>query len=140
LRRTDGVTPVGCAAPQATVVDQPRAVAEVAAAVQVAQADPRDIDRAVSDMRGTCWLVPVADRAFYAVPHRGQVLSVHLTRELARIWGNTDYGVRELRRDDDAAVSEMQACAWDQQTNTRSTRSFIQPHQRMKGRERQALV
>jgi hypothetical protein len=139
-RRTDGVTPVGRAASQATVVEQSRAVAEVAAAVQVAQANPRDIDRAVADMRDTCGRLPVANRAFYAVPNRGQGMSVHLMRELARIWGNTDYGVRELRRDDDAGVSEMQAWAWDQQTNTRSTRSFIQPHQRMKGRERQALV
>lgn len=139
-RRTDGVAPVGRAASQATVVEQSRAVAEVAAAVQVAQANPRDIDRATADMRDTCGRLPVANRAFYAVPNRGQGLSVHLMRELARIWGNTDYGVRELRRDDDAGVSEMQAWAWDQQTNTRSTRSFIQPHQRMKGRERQALV
>lgn len=139
-RRTDGVAPIGRAASQATLVEQSRAVAEVAAAVQVAQANPRDIDRATADMRDTCGRLPVANRAFYAVPNRGQGLSVHLMRELARIWGNTDYGVRELRRDDDAGVSEMQAWAWDQQTNTRSTRSFIQPHQRMKGRERQALV
>src|SRR5690606_35501396 len=139
-RRTDGVTPVGRAASQATVVVQSRAVAEVAAAVQVAQANPRDIDRAVADMRDTCGRLPVANRTFYALPNRGQGMRVRLLRELARIWGNTDYGVRELRRDDDAGVSEMQAWAWDQQTNTRSTRSFIQPHQRMKGRERQALV
>jgi len=139
-RRTDGVAPVGQAASQATVVEQSRAVAEVQAAVVVAQANPRDIDRALADMRDTCGRTPVANRAFYQVPNRGQGLSIHLMRELARIWGNVDYGVRELRRDDDAGVSEMQAWAWDQQTNTRSTRSFIQPHQRMKGRDRQALV
>jgi len=134
------VAPTGAAASQATVVEQSRAVAEVQAAVVVAQSNPRDIDRAVADMRDTCGRLPVANRAFYAVPNRGSGLSVHLMRELARIWGNTDYGVRELRRDDDAGVSEVQAWAWDQQTNTRSTRSFIQPHQRMKGKERQNLV
>lgn len=139
-RRTDGVAPVGRATSQATVVEQSRAVAEVAAAVQVAQTFPRDIDRALADMRDTCGRLPVANRAFYAVPNRGQGLSVHIMRELARIWGNLDYGVRELRRDDAAGESEMQAWSWDQQTNTRSTRSFIQPHQRMKGKDRVDLV
>lgn len=139
-RRTDGAAPVGRATSQATVVEQSRAVAEVAAAVQVAQTFPRDLDRAMADLRDTCSRLPVANRAFYQVPNRGQGLSVHLMRELARIWGNVDYGVRELRRDDAAGESEMQAWAWDQQTNTRSTRSFIQPHQRMKGKARQDLV
>jgi hypothetical protein len=135
-----GARTVGTATSQATVVEQSRAVAEVQAAVIVAQSHPRDIDRAMADMRDTCGRLPVASRAFYAVPNRGQGLSVHLMRELARIWGNLDYGVRELRRDDEAGESEMQAWSWDQQTNTRSTRSFIQPHQRMKGKDRQALV
>jgi len=139
-RRTDGVAPVGRAASQATVVEQSRAVAEVAAAVQVAQANPRDIDRALADMRDTCGRLPVANRAFYAVPNRGEGLSIHIMRELARIWGNVDYGVRELRRDDDAGVSEMQAWAWDQQTNTRSTRSFIQPHAKSTRKGRVALT
>jgi hypothetical protein len=34
----------------------------------------------------------------------------------------------------------MQAWAWDQQTNTRSSRSFIVPHARMKGKDRQTLT
>jgi hypothetical protein len=146
-RRTDGVAPVGRAASQATVVEQSRAVAEVAAAVQVAQTFPRDVDRALADMRDTCGRLPVASRAAYSLPRAGgrvEGLSVHLMRELARIWGNVDYGVRELRRDDAAGESEMQAWAWDQQTNTRTTRSFIQPHQRMVGKgadkRREALL
>ncbi|WP_407316676.1 hypothetical protein UQW22_09990 [Isoptericola halotolerans] len=127
-------------ASQATVVEQSRAVAEVQAAVVVARANPRDIDRAVADMRDTCSRMAVAERAFWQVPNRGTGLSVHLLRELARIWGNIDYGVRELRRDVDAGESEMSAWAWDQQTNTRSTRSFIQPHARMKAKRREALT
>lgn len=139
-RRTDGVVPTGHAASQATVVEQSRAVAEVQAAVVVAQSNPRDIDRALADMRDTCGRLPVANRAFYAVPNRGEGLSIHLMRELARIWGNVDYGVRELRRDDDEGVSEMQSWAWDQQTNTRSTRSFIQPHAKSTRKGRVALT
>lgn len=125
---------------QATVVEQARAVAEVQAAVVVAQQVPRHTDRAITDMRDSCSRFGLASRAFYTVPNRGHGPSVHLARELARIWGNIQYGVHELRRDDEAGESEVQAFAWDLQTNTRSTRTFVVPHARMKGKERVALT
>lgn len=120
---------------QATAVEQARAVAEVQAAVLVAQQVPRDITRAVNDMRQSCSQLGLADRAFYRYPRGGQTVtgeSIHLARELARCWGNCDYGIKELRRDDDNHYSEMQAWAWDQQTNTRSSMTFIVPHKRDK--------
>lgn len=116
---------------QSTAVEQARAVAEVQAAVMVAQSVPRDRGRAEAEMRDACSRLSVANRAFYSLPRSGQRIegpTVHLARELARIWGNVDYGVRELRRDDEAGVSEIQAFAWDQQANVRSTRTFIVPH------------
>ncbi len=125
---------------QATAVEQARAVAEVQAAVVVAQNVPRDREAALAEMRDSCGRRGLAERAFYSVPNRGSGPSVHLARELARIWGNVQYGVHELRRDDTAGVSEVQAFAWDVQTNVRSTRTFQVPHERMKGRQRQALV
>lgn len=125
---------------QATMVEQARAVAEVQAAVVVAQNVPRDVTRALGDMRDSCGRLGLANRAFYTVPNRGHGPSVHLARELARIWGNIQYGVHELRRDDDAGESEVQAFAWDVQTNTRSTRTFVVPHARMKNGQRQKLV
>jgi hypothetical protein len=135
-------SPVSVAAQisQATAVEQARAVAEVQAAVIVAQQNPRDMDRALADMRDACGRMALAERAFYRVPNRGEGPSVHLARELIRIWGNADYGVRELRRDDAEGESEIQAFAWDQQTNVRSTRSFINPHARMASKARQRLV
>ncbi|ANJ26789.1 hypothetical protein [Agromyces aureus] len=136
---TDIVLP-NAAASQGTAVEQARAVAEVAAAVRVAQDFPRNETTAREQMLATCSRTAVAERAFYEVPNRGAGLSVHAARELARIWGNVDYGVRELRRDDEAGVSEMQAWSWDQQTNVRSTRSFLVPHARMKGKARQTLT
>ena len=128
------------AASQATAVEQARAVAEVQAAVVVAQQVPRDLGRAEAEMRDTCGRLSMAGRAFYSVPNRGTGPTVHLMRELARIWGNVQYGVQELRRDDEAGISEVQAFAWDVQTNTRSARTFIAPHARMKGRDRQKLT
>jgi hypothetical protein len=122
---------------QATAIEQARAVAEVAAAVRVAQDNPRDESKALERMRQACSQRSLADRAFYSLPRAGGHIegsSVHLARELARCWGNCDYGIRELRRDDTAEQSEMQAWAWDQETNVRSTRSFIVPHAIMAGR------
>lgn len=125
---------------QTTAVEQSRAIAEVQAAVVVAQQVPRDMNRGQAEMRDVCGRLSMANDAFYAVPNRGNGPSVHLMRELARIWGNLDYGVKELRRDDEAAESEIQAFAWDIQTNTRSTRTFIVPHARMAKGSRQKLV
>lgn len=131
---------LGVATTQTAAVEQARAVAEVQAAVTVAQAIPRDLNRAHAEMRQSCSTLATAEIAFYRVPKRGEGPSVHLARELARIWGNIDYGVRELRRDDELGVSEIQAFAWDQQTNVRSTRTFQVPHQRMAGGKRSNLT
>lgn len=125
---------------QVTAVEQARAVAEVQAAIVVAQQCPRDRDKALADMRESCSRMSLAARAFYSVPNRGNGPTVHLARELARIWGNVDFGVKEMRRDDDAHESEVIAYAWDQERNTRSVRSFIVPHVRMKGKARQTLT
>uniref|UniRef100_UPI000A51BAAB hypothetical protein n=1 Tax=Leucobacter japonicus TaxID=1461259 RepID=UPI000A51BAAB len=127
-------------ASQGALVEQSRAVAEVAAAVQVAKSFPRDTNRAAEQSNELCSRLAVASRAFYSVPKRGSGMSIHIARELARIWQNVDYGVRELRRDDEAGVSEMQAWAWDQQENVRSTRSFIVPHLRSTRNGNQALT
>lgn len=122
---------------QATAIEQARAVAEVAAAVRVARDFPRDEAQAFRRMERACGTQALADRAFYSLPRAGGRIegeTVHLARELAGCWGNIDYGIRELRRDDEAGVSEMQAWAWDQETNVRSSRSFVVPHAIMVGK------
>jgi hypothetical protein len=124
------------ASSEATAVEQARAVAEVAAAVRVAQDNPRDMTRALAQMRQACSQQSLADRAFYSLPRAGgrvEGSTVHLARELARCYGNMDSGVREMRRDDEAGISELQAWAWDQENNVRISRSFIVPHARMVG-------
>lgn len=121
-------------ASQATVVEQTRAAAEVAAAVSVAKQFPRDMTSAVAQMRQACAQKSLADRAFYSLPRAGgrvEGSTVHLARELARCFGNIDFGIRELRRDDEAHESEVLAWAWDQENNSRQSRSFVVPHARM---------
>jgi hypothetical protein len=118
---------------QATAIEQSRAVAEVHAAIVVAQQCPRNIQLAMRDMRESCAQKGLAERAFYRYSKGGSTVngeSVHLARELARCWGNIQYGISELRRDDVGGYSEMQAFAWDVQTNTRSTQIFVVPHKR----------
>lgn len=134
--------PVAPAIPvtQTTAVEQARAVAEVAAAVRVAQEVPRDTRRAFAEMQEACGRLGLAERSFYRVPNRGTGPSVHLARELARVWGNVDYGVHELSRDDDRGMSEVRAYAWDQQTNVRSSRTFQVPHARMVKGQRSPLT
>jgi len=117
---------------QVTAVEQARAVAEVAAAVQVAQQFPRDMDRVRRELEEACKSHDLASQAFYAVQNRGEGPSVHLARELATIWGNFQTGTHELHRDDQAGQSEVQAFAWDVERNSRSSRTFISPHQKMK--------
>lgn len=118
---------------QATAVEQARAVAEVQAAIVVAQQCPRNVTTALQSMRESCAQKALAERAFFKFPRAGATVagpSVHLARELARCWGNIQYGISELRRDDGSGLSEMQAWAWDVQTNTRSSHTFVVPHRR----------
>ncbi|MEX3101195.1 MULTISPECIES: hypothetical protein [unclassified Streptomyces] len=118
---------------QGTAIEQSRAAAEVQAAVVVAQQCPRDIQSAVAEMRESCKQMALAERAFYRYPKGGQSItgaSVHLARELARCWGNVQYGLVEMRRDDEYGQSEMQAFAWDVQTNSRNSSTFVVPHRR----------
>lgn len=120
---------------QGTLVEQSRAIAEVQASVVIAQNCPRDVTSAMSEMRTSCAMPRLAERAFFRFPRGGTSVSgksVHLARELARCWGNIVYGVKELRRDDEGAESEMLAYAWDLQTNARNETVFIVPHKRDK--------
>ncbi|GAB3211284.1 hypothetical protein [Nocardia tengchongensis] len=128
---------------QATAVEQSRAVAEVQAAVMVAQERPRNKAMAVEEMRDATAQMAVAEKAFFRY-NRGEEtvtgVSIHLARELARCWGNIDYGIKELRRDDEQGVSEMLARAWDMQTNASSSTSFIVPHIRDTKKGRRQLT
>src|SRR5690606_30100368 len=118
---------------QGTAVEQSRAAAEVQAAVVVAQQCPRNVPAAIAEMEQVCTQRTMAERAFYSFPRSGSTVSgptVHLARELARCWGNVQYGLIEMRRDDAYGESEMQAYAWDVQKNNRVSNTFIVPHRR----------
>lgn len=130
---TEIALPVPARVGQATAVEQSRAVAEVHGAILVAQQCPRDVAGAIAAMRQSCAMPALADKAFYRVPRGGKTandITIHLAKDLARCWGNIQYGHSELLRDDGHGQSEMQAWAWDVQTNTRTVLTFIVPHKR----------
>lgn len=127
------VPPVSLAASQGTTIEQSRAVAEAQAAVVLAQHCKRDIHDARARMLTACAQPYVAEDAFYNFNRGGtrvRGLTVDIARMLAGCWGNIEYGLTELARDDRAGVSEMKAWAWDVETNTRASSTFIVPHRR----------
>lgn len=118
---------------QATRIEQSRAEAEVLAAVMAAKQFPRNIEAARAEMQRACQSPSVAETAFFDFNRgdgsvRGE--TIHLAKELALIWGNLDFGVMELSRDDAAGRSEVLAFAKDLERNTRSSAIFISPHKR----------
>ena len=126
-----GATRIG----QGTAIEQSRAAAEVYASVLAADARPRNVQGAIRSMDDACRMRELAERAFFRFNRGGGNVTgptIHLARELARCWGNVQYGVAELRRDDDHGQSEMQAFAWDLETNARASAIFIVPHKRDK--------
>jgi hypothetical protein len=118
---------------QGTAVEQSRAVAEVQAAVIVARQFPRNEAIAVQKMRTAFRQQTLAARSFFRF-NRGDGNvngeTIQFARELARCWGNIHHGLNELRRDDAAGESEMQAWAWDLESNERASTTFVVPHVR----------
>jgi len=124
---------------QGTMVEQARAATEVQLAYYMAKRFPRDPRAAERRMLEACTRIELAEAAFYSYEKGGKTVSdltVHAACELALTWGNTDFGLAELRRDDEFGQSEMIAHACDLETNTRISSTFIVPHLRTAGGKR----
>ena len=112
-------------------VESARAVQEVQASLVVAKRFPRDENTAYTKIMTSCERPTLAKDALYAYPRGGQMVtgpSIRLAEALAQAWGNLDFGVRELSQDN--GVSEVEAYAWDLETNTRQTKTFQVKHSR----------
>lgn len=122
-------------------IEQSRAVTEAQGKLLLAKRFPRDKFRAFEEIMESCSRPGIAATGEYTYPRGGQTVrgpSIRLTEELARCWGNIDYGIRELSRTD--GVSEMEAYAWDLETNTISSQKFTVRHIRDKQGGNQALT
>ena len=109
--------------------DQARAVAETQAALVIAQSRPRNEIVARDNLIKACQRASLAASAIYTYPRGGQSVSgpsIRLAEVAARCWGNMNYGFRELSRAD--GESEVEAYAWDLETNTKVVRQFSVRH------------
>lgn len=133
LKRSDLMPSIQQQFSAGVAVEQSRAVAEAQAAMLVAQARKRDELMAYDKIMSACQRASLAESAMYAYKRGGVLVegpSIRLAEVLARSWGNITYGLRELSRN--GGESEVEAFAWDLETNTRVTRQFVVRHIRDK--------
>lgn len=127
---------------QGTVaIEASRAIAEAQGKLVIAKRFPRDEVQAYAKAMEACQRPTMAEKAFYSFPRGGQTVegpTIRFAEELARCWGNIDYGIKELSQDE--GKSEMQAYAWDLETNAQSIQNFTNPHQREVGKKMQTLT
>lgn len=127
---------------QGTVaIEASRAIAEAQGKLVIAKRFPRDEVQAYNRVAQACQRKGIAEKAFYSYSRGGGTVSgptIRFAEELARCWGNIDYGIKELSQDE--GKSEMQAYAWDLETNAQSVQNFTNPHIREVGGKAKVLT
>ena len=127
---------------QGTVaIEASRAIAEAQGKLVIAKRFPRDEVQAYNRVAQACQRKGIAEKAFYSYNRGGGTVSgptIRFAEELARCWGNIDYGIKELSQDE--GKSEMQAYAWDVEANTQSVQNFTNPHIREVGGKAKILT
>lgn len=115
---------------QGTVaIESSRAIAEAQGKLVIAKRFPRDETEARIRIMNACQRPKLAESAFYSYPRGGETVTgvtIRFAEELARCWGNLDYGIKELSRDH--GKSELQAYCWDLEANTISSQNFTNQH------------
>lgn len=115
----------------AVTIEASRAVAEAQGKLIIAKNFPRNEVEAYAKAMQACKRKSLAEKATYSYPRGGSTISgpsIRLAEELARCWGNIDFGVKELSQKE--GESEMQAYCWDMETNTISSQTFVVAHVR----------
>lgn len=115
----------------AVAIEQERAIAEAQGQLVLAKRFPRNENEAYAELMNACKIPAFAAVAFYSVPRAGGAVSgpsIRLAEEIARVYGNFEYGHRELSRD--STKSEIEVYAWDKQKNNRSIRQITVMHTR----------
>jgi len=115
--------------PSTATAESSRAVAEVQAALLIARMNPRDQRQAMDRILNACTRPSLASSAIYSYARGGSEItgpSIRLAEAVAQQWGNIQFGIRELSNH--GGKSEVQAFAWDVETNTRREMVFTVPH------------
>lgn len=115
----------------AVTIESSKAIAEAQGKLIIAKNFPRDEHLAYAKVMEACKRKSLAEKAIYSYPRSGSTISgpsIRLAEELARCWGNVDFGIKELSQKD--GESEMSAYCWDMETNTMSSQTFVVAHVR----------
>ena len=115
----------------AVTIESSKAIAEAQGKLIIAKNFPRDAHLAYAKVIEACKRRSLAEKAIYSYPRSGSTISgpsIRLAEELARCWGNVDFGIKELSQKD--GESEMSAYCWDMETNTMSSQTFVVAHVR----------
>lgn len=110
----------------AIAIEQERAVAEAQGQLILAKKFPRSMSQATAELMDACKSPDFAATAFYSVPNRGSGPSIRFAEEVARVYGNFQYGHRELSRTE--GKSEIEVFAWDMEKNNHSRRQITVLH------------
>lgn len=121
--------------PQATALsaasnsDAQRSIAEVQAAMVLAKQFKRDVDASLDGIKRECQREALAEIAIYEYAKGGSKIagpSIRLAEAVAIQWGNIQSGWRELDRrvQNGHQYAELEAYAWDIETNRRSAIQF----------------
>lgn len=131
-RPDSGFMPTAAPARSAMVaMETTRAVAETQAAIYLAKQFPRNEKIAVDRILAACERPSLAEKAVYSYARGGSDIagpSIHLAKAIAREWGNVNFGIRELSNA--GGESEVEAFAWDIETNAREVKVFQVKHWR----------
>ena len=115
---------------QGTVaIESSRAMVEAQGKLLLAKQFPRNYTQSYTKAIEACQRKGFAESAFYSYPRGKETVTgvtIRFAEELARCYGNMDYGIKELSHED--GRSEMQAYAWDLETNTISSQNFTVEH------------
>lgn len=112
-------------------IEQSRAMSKVQVSSIMAKRFPRDINEAFSKIINSCKRKSLAEKAIYAYPRGGAVVtgpSIRLAEVIAQNWGNMSFGIREISQSD--GVSVVQAFAIDLENNVEEIKEFQVTHKR----------
>lgn len=116
-------------------VESSRAIQEVQASLVIAKKFPRDEKRALDRIVNACTRPGLAAQSQYQFARGGTDISgpsIRLAETIAQHWGNIEHGFKELARGVENAIpySEVEAYAWDKETNSRVAKTFTVRHWR----------
>ncbi len=114
-----------------TAAAQQREASSLQVKMYLSKQYPRDIVAVRDAIRNDCADPRLAEQALYSYSRGGTDISgpsIRLAEAVARRYGNILTGVRELTQA--GGASEMEAFAWDLETNFEDTKIFQVPHVR----------